>query len=179
MLPEPQEPECLPPQQIINGVCQFLQPTTFRPSIRPFFTTSTTPAPPPTSTIPPPIGLPRPSYPKKIEPLPTLPPKIAEKTFINPPLITNTFSVSQFLVHDLKWIPRRYSICLDTGQFWIFQFWPSKFEKSNFQNWMRWKKLSSFFPGSFRLLRQLGRLLTLFRLFRRCQYWRKAQNIRF
>ena len=90
---EPSPPQCLPPKQIINGKCQFLQATTFRPSIRPFFTTSTTPAPP-TATVPRPEGLPTPTYPKEIEPLPTLPPKIAEQTFINPPLITNTFSVS-------------------------------------------------------------------------------------
>ena len=165
MLPEPQEPECLPPQQIINGVCQFLQPTTFRPSIRPFFTTSTTPAPPPTSTIPPPIGLPRPSYPKKIEPLPTLPPKIAEKTFINPPLITNTFSVSQFLCM----VQNGYYVAIlfvwTQVKFEFFHFDHRSLKNLIFKIECAEKNCPLFFQGAFDYCANLGGYLPSFDFF--------------
>jgi len=95
------KPPCLPPKKIIDGQCQLpeIEPEpepqprpTPRPS--PFAT-----ARPPAATVPfaplIPVNLPPPPQPaqppKPLPTLPTLPPQIAAQTFIQPPVVSETF----------------------------------------------------------------------------------------
>merc|ERR1740129_117102 len=94
-------PPCLPPKKIIDGQCQLpeIEP---EPEPQPRPTTRPSPfatARPPAATVPfapqIPVNLPPPPQPaqppKPLPTLPTLPPRIAAQTFIQPPVVSETF----------------------------------------------------------------------------------------
>ena len=100
---EPDAEVCKPPNKIIEGICT--QPETVNevepeapvvqtvPNFRPVATVAPEVEYLPEINIPLPDP-PRPTYPPKpLAALPTLPPAVAKKTFITPPVVEDTFQV--------------------------------------------------------------------------------------
>ena len=94
---EPDAEVCKPPNKIIDGICT--QPETVNEVEPEAPVVQTVPNFRPVATAAPEVNIPlpdppRPTYPPKpLAALPTLPPAIANKTFITPPVVEDTFQV--------------------------------------------------------------------------------------
>ena len=94
---EPDAEVCKPPNKIIDGICT--QPETVNEVEPEAPVVQTVPNFRPVATAAPEVNIPlpdppRPTYPPKpLAALPTLPPAVANRTFITPPVIEDTFQV--------------------------------------------------------------------------------------
>ena len=100
---EPDAEVCKPPNKIIDGICT--QPETVNEVEPEAPVVQTVPNFRPVATAAPEVNIPlpdppRPTYPPKpLAALPTLPPAIANKTFITPPVVEDTFQVKNNKFH--------------------------------------------------------------------------------